>query len=202
MYDKSRSIFCKVFIKSSGYWNFLRRYDIFSPEAYIQCFLSRIKRKTRDNGGYLLYEKLLSFDGSSENASQLDSGLWYTAGIGCKRCGFCTGRTGFWIIKKNVFRWKQSVPVVPESVLQSRIKDGKCKNSILKNRTHVILSWRICQEWKSLAKADELMQQWAYETFDGNNIPMCEFTMLKASRKDTMVLFYIWITDWSIPVDL
>ena len=30
--------------------------------------------------------------------------------------------TGFWIIKKNVFRWKQSVPVVPESVLQSRIK--------------------------------------------------------------------------------
>ena len=32
---------------------------------------------------------------------------------------------------------------------------------------------------ESLAKADELMQQWAYETFDGNNIPMCEFTMLK-----------------------
>ena len=23
------------------------------------------------------------------------------------------------------------------------------------------------------------MQQWAYETFDGDNIPMCEFTMLK-----------------------
>ena len=32
---------------------------------------------------------------------------------------------------------------------------------------------------ESLAKADEQMQQWAYETFDGNNIPMCEFTMLK-----------------------
>ena len=32
---------------------------------------------------------------------------------------------------------------------------------------------------ESLAKADELMQQWAYETFDGDNIPMCEFTMLK-----------------------
>ena len=31
----------------------------------------------------------------------------------------------------------------------------------------------------SLAKADELMQQWAYETFDGDDIPMCEFTMLK-----------------------
>ena len=23
------------------------------------------------------------------------------------------------------------------------------------------------------------MQQWAYETFDGDNIPMCEFIMLK-----------------------
>ena len=46
MHDKSRSIFCKVFIKSLGYWYFLRRYDIFAPEAYIQCFLSRIKRKT------------------------------------------------------------------------------------------------------------------------------------------------------------
>ena len=46
MHDKSRSIFYKVFIKSSGYWYFLRRYDIFSPEAYIQCFLFRIKRKT------------------------------------------------------------------------------------------------------------------------------------------------------------
>ena len=32
---------------------------------------------------------------------------------------------------------------------------------------------------ESLAKADELMQQWAYETFDGDNIPMCEFIMLK-----------------------
>ena len=48
------------------------------------------KEENRDNGGYLLYEKLLSFDGSSENASQLDPGLWYTAGIWRKRCGFCT----------------------------------------------------------------------------------------------------------------
>ena len=48
------------------------------------------KEENRDNGGYLLYEKLLSFDSSSENASQLDPGLWYTAGIWRKRCGFCT----------------------------------------------------------------------------------------------------------------
>ena len=58
------------------------------------------KEENRDNGGYLLYEELLSFDGSSENASQLDPGLWYTAGIWRKRYGFCTGGTGFWIIKK------------------------------------------------------------------------------------------------------
>ena len=31
----------------------------------------------------------------------------------------------------------------------------------------------------SLAEADRLMQQWAYETFNGDDIPMCEITMVK-----------------------
>ena len=31
----------------------------------------------------------------------------------------------------------------------------------------------------SLAEADDLMQQWAYETFDGDNIPLCDVTMVK-----------------------
>ena len=31
----------------------------------------------------------------------------------------------------------------------------------------------------SLAEADHLMQQWAYETLDGDDIPMCNVTMLK-----------------------
>lgn len=31
----------------------------------------------------------------------------------------------------------------------------------------------------SMAEADNLMQQWAYETFDGNDIPMCDVTMVK-----------------------
>lgn len=31
----------------------------------------------------------------------------------------------------------------------------------------------------SLAEADHLMQQWAYETFDGDDIPMCDVTMVK-----------------------
>lgn len=31
----------------------------------------------------------------------------------------------------------------------------------------------------SLAEADHLMQQWAYETFDGNDIPLCDVTMVK-----------------------
>lgn len=31
----------------------------------------------------------------------------------------------------------------------------------------------------SLAEADHLMQQWAYETFDGDDIPMCDMTMVK-----------------------
>ena len=31
----------------------------------------------------------------------------------------------------------------------------------------------------SMAEADSLMQQWAYETFDGNDIPLCDVTMVK-----------------------
>ena len=31
----------------------------------------------------------------------------------------------------------------------------------------------------NMADADNLMQQWAYETMDGDNIPMCDVTMLK-----------------------
>ena len=31
----------------------------------------------------------------------------------------------------------------------------------------------------SLDKADDEMQQWAYQTFDGDNRPMCEVTMVK-----------------------
>ena len=31
----------------------------------------------------------------------------------------------------------------------------------------------------SMAEADHLMQQWAYETFDGDNIPLCDITMVK-----------------------
>lgn len=32
---------------------------------------------------------------------------------------------------------------------------------------------------RSMAEADNLMQQWAYETFDGNDIPMCDVTMVR-----------------------
>lgn len=31
----------------------------------------------------------------------------------------------------------------------------------------------------SMAEADGLMQQWAYETFDGNDMPLCDVTMVK-----------------------
>ena len=30
-----------------------------------------------------------------------------------------------------------------------------------------------------MAEADNLMQQWAYETFDGDDIPLCDVTMVK-----------------------
>lgn len=35
----------------------------------------------------------------------------------------------------------------------------------------------------SLAEADNLMQQWAYETFDGDDIPLCDVTMVKLPER-------------------
>ena len=130
------------------------------------------KEENRDNGGYLLYEKLLSFDGSSENASQLDLGLWYTAGIWRKRCGFCTGRTGFWIIKKNSIQMETERSGCTRVRFTKPDKDGNVKQYIEKQDPRDI-ELKDLSGMESLAKADELMQQWAYETFDGDDIPMC-----------------------------
>ena len=57
-------------------------------------------------------------------------------------------------------------------------QDGNVKQYIVKQDTRDI-ELKDLSKMENLAKADELMQQWAYETFDGDNIPMCEFTMLK-----------------------
>ena len=57
-------------------------------------------------------------------------------------------------------------------------KDGNVKQYIEKQDSRDI-ELKDLSGMESLAKADELMQQWAYETFDGDNIPMCEFIMLK-----------------------
>lgn len=57
-------------------------------------------------------------------------------------------------------------------------KDGNVQQYLVKQDPRDI-GFKDLSGMRSLAKADELMQQWAYETFDGDDIPMCEFTMLK-----------------------
>lgn len=37
----------------------------------------------------------------------------------------------------------------------------------------------------SLQEADDIMQKWAYETFDGDDIPMCEFRIVKLPGRYT-----------------
>ncbi|MBQ1340388.1 MAG: chromosome condensation protein [Ruminococcus sp.] len=37
----------------------------------------------------------------------------------------------------------------------------------------------------SLQEADDIMQKWAYETFDGDDIPMCEFRIVKLPERYT-----------------
>lgn len=54
---------------------------------------------------------------------------------------------------------------------------GEVKQYIVKKETRDIPLKDL--SGMSLAEADNRMQQWAYETFDGEDIPLCDVTMLK-----------------------
>lgn len=56
-------------------------------------------------------------------------------------------------------------------------KNGNIKQYVVKEETRDIEFRDL--SGMSLSEADALMQSWAYQTFDGDNIPMCEFIMLK-----------------------
>ncbi len=56
-------------------------------------------------------------------------------------------------------------------------KEGEIKQYIAKKETRDIPIKDL--SGMSMAEADSLMQQWAYETFDGDDIPLCDVTMVK-----------------------
>lgn len=56
-------------------------------------------------------------------------------------------------------------------------KNGEVKQYIVKNDTRDIPLQDLSA--MSMAEADKRMQQWAYETFDGDDIPLCDVTMVK-----------------------
>ena len=56
-------------------------------------------------------------------------------------------------------------------------KKGEVKQYIVKKDTRDIPLKDL--SGMTMEEADHLMQQWAYETFDGNNIPLCDVTMVK-----------------------
>lgn len=56
-------------------------------------------------------------------------------------------------------------------------KNGEVEQYIVENDTRDIPMKDL--SGMSLTEADNQMQQWAYETFDGDNIPLCDVTMVK-----------------------
>ena len=56
-------------------------------------------------------------------------------------------------------------------------KDGQVKQYMIRHDSRDIPLKDLSN--MTMAEADNLMQQWAYQTFDGDNIPMCEVSMLK-----------------------
>lgn len=56
-------------------------------------------------------------------------------------------------------------------------QDGNVKQYIVKQETRDIPFKDISN--MTLREADDLMQSWAYETMDGDNIPMCDVTMIR-----------------------
>ncbi len=58
-----------------------------------------------------------------------------------------------------------------------RDKKGELQQYIVEKETRDIPLTDLSH--MSMDEADDLMQQWAYQTFDGDDIPMCEITMVK-----------------------
>lgn len=56
-------------------------------------------------------------------------------------------------------------------------KEGEIKQYLVEKETRDIPVKDL--SGMSMAEADNLMQQWAYETFDGDDIPLCDVTMVK-----------------------
>ena len=56
-------------------------------------------------------------------------------------------------------------------------KEGEIKQYIAEKETRDIPIKDL--SGMSMSEADSLMQQWAYETFDGDDIPLCDVTMVK-----------------------
>ncbi|HAJ74212.1 MAG TPA: chromosome condensation protein [Lachnospiraceae bacterium] len=56
-------------------------------------------------------------------------------------------------------------------------QDGNVKQYIVKQETRDIPFKDISN--MTMREADDLMQSWAYETMDGDNIPMCDVTMIR-----------------------
>ena len=56
-------------------------------------------------------------------------------------------------------------------------QDGNVKQYIVKQETRDIPFKDISN--MTMQEADDLMQSWAYETMDGDNIPMCDVTMIR-----------------------
>ena len=69
-------------------------------------------------------------------------------------------------------------------------KNGEVKQYIVEKDTRDIPLKDLSN--MSMADADNLMQQWAYETFDGDDIPMCEVTVVKLPE-DGSVLYDVWL---------
>ena len=56
-------------------------------------------------------------------------------------------------------------------------KDGEVNQYLTEKYEEDILEWDLSD--LSVSEADEKMQNWAYETFDGDDISMCEFRMVR-----------------------
>ena len=175
MFDKFRSIFCKVFIKSARVCFFSERCDIFLRRAKRYYFYRgkevyrEVEEERMRNYYPLAAAQKMHHNWIRDYGTQQVSGVSVVASV--------QAELDFGLLKKCI-QMEMERSGCTRVRFTKPDKDGNVQQYIVKQDPRDI-SLKDLSGMGSLAKADEEMQQWAYETFDGDNIPMCEFTMLK-----------------------
>ncbi len=135
-------------------------------------------------------ENILSADSGSKDASSLDQPVSYPAGSGVSVVAALQAELDMALLEKCLRE-----EICRYGCMRVRFtrpdKHGEVQQYIMKRDNRKLKTFDLSD--LSMEKADEIMQGWAYETFEGDDVPMCEIRLMKLPEGYEASLS-IWIT--------